>query len=209
MSKKLKLPKGALTSKYWNIKPENESAFYTFQSQRYFLSMITEHVPEARRAFMTAIRVMELIPSKSKFTGWKALANEWAHFLNAMIYHDDKRFFYHMEANAIIKNTEAQNFGVLHRALNIAANQMDHMSFREALELWKTLCKEQPKDFRYFITEYGEWEWDTPNQLVDSEDGTLVAEVDDSYWLSMESNPSRDFIPMMSVPLLNSSSCIN
>jgi hypothetical protein len=205
-TKKFRLPKGALQPKYWNIEPERDAAFYTFQSQRYFQSCMRDHCPEVYDYFQTIVAILETEAEDSKYTGWKALADTWCKFLNALVFHDEERFHYHLEANEFISSLEPCNFGAYHRALNIAAFQMDHSTFKESLDVWKTLRKEQSEDFKYFCTPIGDWEWATTTKLVDSHTRETIAVVDDSYWLQLKPKPSRDQVAMISIPMLTNTS---
>ena len=207
---KFRLPKGALSPKYWDEQPEQLSAFFTHQSQMYFREYTRMYTPEVSEFFDDIVFVMEAqAEADAAYSGWKALANQWCGFLNALIYHDESRFEYHKEANAFIACIYTENFGIYHRTLNIVAAQMDHMTFAEALGTWIGLRKAQPEDFKDFKIDDLEFSWATKTKLVDKNSGEVICHVDDTYWIDLRPEPNRDMVPIISIPMVQGSTAEN
>lgn len=186
-SSKQELPYGSITAEYWDKKPEKLSAFYTAMSQRYFMEMINQYIPECSFLFEVLAHQLEKESTKHNTGTWKDLAHEWANLINSLTFYDNKKMRYHREAVQLIMHCEPCHFPIMHRSLMISANMMDHMDFHSALELWKELRKEEPENNKTF--EVGEYEldWVTPTKLVDHGSGKQICIMDDKPWLKMSS----------------------
>lgn len=198
--KKTKLPEGTLEDKHWNVQPEKLAAYYTAVSQRYFQETLLEHFPSAAEYFEVVVKMMEIESTDNGYTGWKALAHQWVEFLNALTFHNHKNFYYHSEANTFISELEPSEFPIYHRTLSICSSMMDHMSFAEALKMWKDLRNEIPDTMKVFEFADHHYEWSTPVKLMDINSGRLLATIDDSRWIKL--NPTKQVNPFQT-PLIS------
>lgn len=200
-TQKQHLPKGALQEKHWNVQPEKKAAFYTAVSQLYFQEMLMEHFPSAGEFFDAVKTMIEVESIYNGYTGWKSLAYQWVEFLNALTFHNNKSFHYHLEANIFIADLEPEEFPMYHRTLSISSAMMDHMSFTEALKLWKELRIEIPESMKVFKFREHHYEWSTPTKLVDINKGKVLTRINDARWEKLK--PTSQVNPPLQIQLIS------
>ena len=67
----------------WNYSPQKEAKKNSIDSQRYYLFTLSQYMPHLAPLFGLVIDKLEQNAANNRFKGWKAMAHEWALFINA------------------------------------------------------------------------------------------------------------------------------
>jgi len=173
-----------LSSDNWGYTPTKEAKAKCIESQRFYLYTIAAWMPHHAEAFNDIISLMERNAKTNKYTGWKALAREWARFINACCTPpnvEDKmsHLDYGKERLRWIDNMTLAESAIHHRAIQICAVMMDGASYDEALEDWAWMWKNHPDDNRDW---HGDYEFRRPDLLVNMASPSEQYQFNDYYF---------------------------
>ena len=150
----------------WNYGPTEEAKRNSIDSQRYYMYNLAIYAPRLAPLFNVIIEKIESNAADNIYKGWKAIAHEWANFINACCtapsWDNADTMPYAQERDNWIGQMTLQDFAIHHRALMISSVMMDGADFEEALIDWEWMWQEHPEDNKIMD---GGYVFQKPNNL--------------------------------------------
>ena len=172
----------------WNYSPQKEAKKNSTDSQRYYLFTLAQYMPHLTPLFGLVIDKLEQNAAHNRFKGWKAMAHEWALFINACCTPEDSDCHsYQKEREAWIGAMNMWEFAIHHRALMLSSLMMDGADFDSARKDWTWLWSKHPEVNRFF--DFG-ISYTKPELLCDEEEGAYLS-IDDQLFVDCADSLSQ------------------